>query len=152
MYSMRNYVYTVSWVLNKIIDTLNTSCLDFVFTISINKNIWCCGPACSWATRWWSFSWWPQHVVEGGSVEVSGISVIEKDEFTDAFYLMSKVTYLVNWFYLIVSCLMLMPRVLRLSIDFTGELCYVVTWNRWFLNEDFFPNPSHWSTATIYFW
>ena len=82
MYSMCNYVCTVSWVLNKIIDTLNTSCFEFVFTISIKKNIWYFGPACSWATRWWSFSWWPQHVVEGGSVEVSGISAIKKDEFT----------------------------------------------------------------------
>ena len=88
---MCNYVYTVCWVFNKIIDTLNTSC--FEFHNFHQRNIWCCGPACSWATRWWSFSWWPQHVVvEGGSVEVSGMSAIKKDEFTDAFYLMSKVS------------------------------------------------------------
>lgn len=49
-------------------------------------------------------------------MELSGISAIKKDEFTDAFYLMSKVTYLGSWFYLIVSYFMLMPRVLRLSI------------------------------------
>ena len=38
MYSMCNYVYTVKWVYNnKIIDTLNTSCFEFVFTISVKK-------------------------------------------------------------------------------------------------------------------
>lgn len=37
MYSMCNYVYTVSWEFNKIIDTLNTSCFEFVSTILIKK-------------------------------------------------------------------------------------------------------------------